>query len=60
MSSRQRAIRAHRPRRRRSVRPILENLENRLVLSSMSTSIVLNLSSGFALLAMVVHLFVDA
>ena len=42
MSSRQTSIRAHRPRRRRLVRPILENLENRLVLSSSPTSIQLN------------------
>ena len=42
MSFRQRSIRAHGPRRRRLVQPILEKLETRLVLSSTSTSIQLN------------------
>ena len=48
MSSQPRVFRALRSRRKRLVQPILENLETRLVLSSSSTSINLNLQEFHA------------
>ncbi len=48
MSSQRRSFRVLRSRRKRLVQPILENLETRLVLSSSSTSIHLNLQEFHA------------